>query len=71
MNNIGLILIGIALFVIAGIAGYIAVGYMKKIENEARYQCAMSVRYEVTENGSTISYPPEDLYEDCLSEKGL
>lgn len=71
MNNLGLIIIGIALLVISGIAGWFTVGYMKSVENEARYQCAMSVRYEVEQDGTTISYPPEDLYEECLSEKGI
>ena len=71
MDTITRLLIGVALVAIAFIAGWFVVEYARSQENEARYQCAMSVRYEVSENGTTISYPPEDLYKECLKEKGL
>lgn len=77
MNTIIQIVITIALVGIAGIAGWFSMQFLElkriQIENEARYQCAMSVRYEVADeqNNSTISYAPQDLYEKCLDEKGI
>ena len=44
----------------------------KEIENEARFQCAESSRYQVTDAGGAIVwYPVNDLYIKCLNEKGI
>lgn len=43
-----------------------------EIENEARFQCAQSSRYEVQQSkGVTVWYPVPDLYKKCLTEKGI
>lgn len=42
------------------------------INNQARYHCALSSRYETQdESGATVSYTVPDLYKECLAEKGL
>lgn len=75
MDTILKIIITIAIIahvVIAGVFSVAFIGQSKtKAINEVKYQCAMSVRYEVTSGGKTISYPPEDLYKKCLQDKGL
>jgi hypothetical protein len=44
----------------------------KEIENEARFQCAESSRYQVTDaSGAIVWYPVNDLYIKCLNEKGI
>lgn len=44
----------------------------QEIENEARFQCAQSSRYQVTEaTGVIVWYPVNDLYIKCLNEKGI
>lgn len=45
----------------------------KELNNEARFQCAQSSRYQTTDEktGVTVWYPEEQLYAKCLSEKGL
>lgn len=44
----------------------------REIENEARFQCAQSSRYQVTQpDGTTVWYPVSDLYIKCLNEKGI
>jgi len=40
-------------------------------ENEARFQCAQSSKYEVTDGDAIVSYPVAQLYEKCLKEKGI
>lgn len=44
-----------------------------EVANEARFQCAQSSRYQVTERqtGATTWYPMEELYQKCLKEKGI
>jgi len=43
-----------------------------QVENEARYQCAVSSRYETKINeNTTVWYSVEELYNKCLKEKGL
>jgi hypothetical protein len=43
----------------------------QEINNEARYQCAMSSRYETVEKEVTVWYPVQELYEKCLDEKNI
>ena len=75
MDTIFKITIAIALIghlIVAAIFSFAFINQSKaNALNEAKYQCAMSVRYEVKTNDTTISYPPEDLYQKCLSEKGI
>jgi len=43
-----------------------------EMENEARFQCAQSSRYQVTQpDGVIVWYPVSDLYSKCLQEKGI
>lgn len=75
MNSIFKIIIALTLISLVGIAGYFSYGYLtlqqQNALNEARSQCAQSVRYEVRTDTTTISYPPTDLYKKCLLEKGI
>lgn len=44
----------------------------KEIDNTARYQCAVSSKYETTDpSGAKVSYPVEELYKKCLGEMGI
>lgn len=43
----------------------------KQVSNEARFQCAQSSRYTVEKSGTTIYYPAEEMYKNCLDEKGV
>ena len=44
----------------------------KEIENEARFQCAQSSRYQIQQSKDvTVWYPVSDLYSKCLIEKGI
>lgn len=76
MNNVGQILIAVAILVVA-VVGFMASGRFaglkqQEIRNEAMYQCAMSSKYEVTDaGGATVSYPVEELYNKCLSAKNV
>lgn len=83
MKRKGKIMIKISTLILA-ITGVLALGYAvvftqqylkiqkTKAENEARFQCAQSSRYEARQDETTtIWYPAEDLYKKCLSEKGL
>lgn len=75
MDNIFKIIIALALITLTLIVGVFSFGFLSnqkvQTENEARFQCAQSVRYEVRTDTTTISYPPEDLYKKCLKEKGI
>jgi hypothetical protein len=68
----------LSLTTIAGIcmAGFIGFKFLElrevEVINEARYQCAESFRYQITDgNGGIIWYPAKELYYQCLKEKGL
>lgn len=78
MKNILNNLLGLAL--IAGaivLVGNVAVAAWtkakeKELANEARYQCALSSRYEtVDQSGAKVIYPVPQLYTMCMSEKGM
>ena len=75
MDTIFKIIIALTLITLTIIAGVFSFGFLNnqriQTENEARFQCAQSVRYEVKTETTTISYPPENLYKKCLKEKGL
>lgn len=44
----------------------------QELENTARHQCAMRSRYETQdETGAFVSYPMEELYQQCLKELGI
>jgi hypothetical protein len=44
----------------------------QELKNMARYQCALSSKYETTDPaGATVSYPVEELYNKCLSDMGV
>ena len=60
------------LTIIAGVFSFVFLQNQKvQIENNARFQCAKSVRYSVKQANTTITYPPADLYKKCLNEKGI
>lgn len=42
-----------------------------RLINEAKFQCASTVRYTVDTEDATISYPPADLYQKCLADRGI
>jgi hypothetical protein len=69
------IIIAITFAALTLIAGVFSFGFLSiqntLAQNEARSQCAQSVRYEVKTDTTTISYPPDNLYQKCLKEKGL
>jgi len=74
MDTIFKIGILLAVFITVGLFVFFGAQFIsmqqKALLNEAQYQCALSVRYEVQEGeNATISYPPEHLYEECLAEK--
>ena len=75
MNKILLNTLGvaglIALFVLVFIGVYALTLAKKKLDNEARYQCATSSKYEVSDGNTIASYPVRDVYEKCLQEKGI
>lgn len=74
-NILGQVLVAASIASFA-MVGYFAVGkYLElrqvEIENEARYQCALSSRYETKSGDALVSYPVTELYEKCLKEKNL
>ena len=75
MDTIFKIILSIALIghlIVAAIFSYAFINQGKtNAVNEVKHQCAMSVRYEVTTDDTTISYPPEDLYQKCLLDRGI
>ncbi|GEM_PF-5633385 len=69
-----LILIGIFSLVGAIVFAIIRFSELKEkeIENEAKFQCAQSSRYSITEeDGAAVWYPVQDLYKKCLEEKNI
>lgn len=75
MNIIFKIIVSLTLIALVAIATWFLSGYLslqkQKLTNDARFECAQSVRYEVKTDETSISYPPSDLYKKCLKEKGL
>lgn len=65
------VLLAIGIILIGYFANSFLVLEKQKAENQAHYECAATNRYEVVTEDTTISYPPKDLYENCLKEKGL
>jgi len=44
----------------------------KEIENEAKFTCTQSSRYQTTDpSGAIVWYPVEEMYQKCLKEKGF
>jgi len=70
LNILGVTLI-IALAAIFISAFMFVVIENKKADDEARYNCALISKYEVEDKQAKVSYPVKDVYEDCLTEKGL
>lgn len=65
-------IIGIAAIAVAGYYAFMTTTlHAKEVENEARFQCASSSRYQVVKDGTTIWYPAAELYTKCLQEKGV
>ncbi|HRN96281.1 MAG TPA: hypothetical protein PLD54_02450 [Candidatus Levybacteria bacterium] len=76
MNKFAPILYIVTVIVGVAVAAYSALTYLDlkrwEIENEARFQCSQSSRYQVTQtNGITTWYPAAELYTACLREKGI
>ena len=70
--NIILSLAVLAGVIVMAIFAFMYLGLkQKEVENEARYQCAQSSRYEINNGKNTIWYPAADLYSACLREKGI
>lgn len=45
--------------------------YEKRVNDQARYECAQSSRVQVQESETILGDYPSQAYEDCLAEKGL
>lgn len=75
MNKILLNLLGIAGILALGVLAYVGYSMLnietQRARNEAMYQCALSSKYEVATANATVSYPVKDVYQNCLSEKGI
>lgn len=73
MTNVIVAVVGLGMVAVAayGIMTFSALK-QTEVKNEGRYQCAVSSRYESKVNEeTTVWYPVDDLYQKCLSEKGL
>jgi len=69
-----LILLGMTFFAGAIVFASVTFSDLKRteIENLARFQCAESSRYTITEkDGTVVWYPVKDLYQKCLEEKHI
>jgi len=64
--------ISIFWFILAAVALYFAVTKVDKFfKIKAVDDCARISRYEAKEsNGSTVVFPVEDVYQNCLKTKG-
>lgn len=75
MNKVLLTILTLAIVAGTAVISYAAlqVVTLKKTEvaHQAEFQCAMTMRYQVTQEDTTISYPAQELYETCLQEKGI
>ncbi len=76
MNKFVPILYIVTIVVGVAIAAYSALTFLDlkrwEVENEARFQCAQSSRYQITQtNGVTTWYPATELYNACLRQKGI
>jgi hypothetical protein len=67
------LVIGTALFAVSVVVSFMFLSLKRQeVANEARFQCAQSSRYQVTQaNGTVVWYPVEELNTKCLKEKGL
>lgn len=41
------------------------------LKNKAINDCSKISRFEKTDGGTKIAYPLQDLYKECLKQKGL
>lgn len=76
MKDLGSLLAGLFIAAAIGGVGFFGVNQystlkQQELNNEARYQCALSSRYETVEEDVTVWYPVDELYKKCLSEKGI
>lgn len=74
MGKLSFVYAGVSVL-LALVLSYFAFSYLnlnaKDIENTARFECATSSRYQIVKDGTTIWYPSQDLYEQCLEGKGV
>lgn len=74
LGKLSLVYAGVSI-VLTLLLSYFAYSYLslnaKRIENTARFECAQSSRYQVVKTDTTIWYPSQDLYEQCLKGKGV
>ncbi len=73
INLIGFIIISATIVAVSFVAiNKFSTLRAEEVANEARFQCAQSSRYQVTQpDGSIVWYPVSDLYSKCLVEKGI
>lgn len=73
MNKILLNILGMAGLIALLVLIYLGLSAFslakKKLENEARYQCALSSKYEIKDGEANVSFPVKEVYEECLREK--
>ncbi len=73
LNFAGFLVIAAALAAVSfyGVNKFAALKKIE-IENQARFECAQSSRYQVQQDSVvTVWYPIADLYSKCLLEKGI
>lgn len=70
---IGAVLTAIALFALAGVLFSYKTEVGQFVKNQAMHDCAQDYRLQFTqpEQNTTISKPIDDLYRQCLQEKGI
>jgi gamma-glutamyl phosphate reductase len=73
MKAIAQIVTALSIFAVAGVL-YLAVQQAQTyVRNEARHQCAQDFRLEYADatTNTTVVKPIDDLYQQCLSDKGV
>jgi hypothetical protein len=73
VNLIGFVILAATLAAVSFVAiNRFAALRAQEVSDEARFQCAQSSRYQVTQpDGAIVWYPVSDLYSKCLVEKGI
>lgn len=75
MTNFAQTLYTIAIVAAVAVGAYFALQFLgikrQEMQNEARFQCAQSSRYQTVNGDTTIWYPATELYAACLKEKGI
>ncbi|OGH16164.1 MAG: hypothetical protein A3C30_02770 [Candidatus Levybacteria bacterium RIFCSPHIGHO2_02_FULL_40_18] len=75
MNKVLLNSLGVAGLITLLVLAYVGFALLnlekKRAENEARYQCAVSSKYEIRDGDANVSFPVKEVYKECLREKEI